>query len=300
MFKIAWDPSYTLPLPEKHRFPMEKYQLLPEQLLYENTLNETQFFSPEPLSGAEMLLVHSADYVERMLGNTLSNKELRTIGFPRSEALIHRERVIMQGTVQAARLALEHGIAANIAGGTHHAFADRGEGFCLMNDFALAATILLREKRVQNILIFDLDVHQGNGTAHIFRDDPRVFTFSMHGRHNYPHHKEKSDIDIELEDGTGDREYLKLTAEWIARALDMATPDIVFYLCGADVLATDKLGRISLTREGCRLRDRLVLETCRKNGVPLCFAPGGGYSPRLADIVEAHANTFRLAAELYG
>lgn len=279
---------------------MEKYRLVPEQLLYENTLSESQFFRPQPLSEEGMLRVHDADYVERILGNTLHDKELRAIGFPRSEALILRERIIMQGTIDAARLALEHGIAANFAGGTHHAFAGRGEGFCLMNDFSLAAAHLLAEKRIHNALIFDLDVHQGNGSAHIFRDEPRVFTFSMHGRNNYPHHKERSDIDIELDDGTGDTEYLALTARWIEEALDTAGPDIVFYLCGVDVLASDKLGRLALSREGCKERDRLVLQACRRHKVPVCFALGGGYSPHIRDIVEAHANTFRLAMDIYG
>jgi len=287
-------------VPENHRFPMEKYLLLPEQLLYEGTLSHDQFFCPPALPPDHMRLVHDAEYVQRMLNNTLSDKELRSIGFPRSEALIHRERVIMSGTVQAAEYALEHGIAANIAGGTHHAFAGHGEGFCLMNDFALAAAFLLREKKIQRALIFDLDVHQGNGSASIFAGDARVFTFSMHGRNNYPHRKEKSDIDVELDDHTGDAEYLELCRYWLPKALKLSLPDIVFYLCGADVLATDKLGRLALSREGCKQRDRIVLESCHRQGIPVCFALGGGYSPHIRDIVEAHANTFRLAAEIYG
>ena len=213
--------------------------------------------------------------------------------------LVTRGRHIAMGTLTCARLAMRHGVAMNTAGGTHHAFADHGEGFCVFNDFALAANVLLRENEVRQILVIDLDVHQGNGTARIFSNDPRVFTFSMHGERNYPVRKESSDLDVGLPDGITDKPYLALLEDHLQRLMDRVQPDLVFYLAGVDVLATDKLGRLGLTREGCRMRDRMVFSICQKNQVPVAVSMGGGYSERLADIIEAHANTFRLAQELY-
>jgi acetoin utilization deacetylase AcuC-like enzyme len=213
--------------------------------------------------------------------------------------LVAREVVIMNGTVQAALFALEFGIGMNIAGGTHHAFRDRGEGFCLLNDIALAADYLLERKGISKILVVDLDVHQGNGTARIFRHEPRVFTFSMHSGHNYPFHKEQSDLDIPLADGTEDGPYLKALQETLPRLLETVAPDFMFFQSGVDILATDKLGRLKVSPAGCKARDRFVLETCRRHGVPVAVSMGGGYSEKIADIVEAHANTFRLAQYLY-
>lgn len=299
MLKIAWAPEYAHPLPPGHRFPMEKYTLLPEQLLYEGTVSPGNFFTPIPLSEADILTTHTADYWERLKNLALSPGEIRRTGFPLSEALVRREITIAHGTVQAAHFALQHGAAMNIAGGTHHAFTDRGEGFCLLNDIALAANHLLNHGLARQVLVVDLDVHQGNGTAEIFRHEPRVFTFSMHGANNFPLHKEQSDLDVPLPDGTDDRHYLTLLQEHLPRLMDTVQPDFVFFQSGVDVLATDKLGKLGLSTEGCRQRDRTVWETCKRNRVPVVASMGGGYSARLADIIEAHANTYRLAQEIF-
>jgi acetoin utilization deacetylase AcuC-like enzyme len=299
MLKIAWDEKYAHPLPEGHRFPMLKYDLLPEQLLYEGTISADNLFQPAPLPETDVLLTHDQVYWDKLKNLSLSASEIRKTGFPLSRELVERELVIMNGTVQAALFALEFGIGMNIAGGTHHAFTDRGEGFCLLNDIALAAHYLLEKKGIGKILIVDLDVHQGNGTAQIFRQEERVFTFSMHSGHNYPFHKEQSDLDIALPDGTGDDAYLKLLQETLPRLLQQVEPDFMFFQSGVDILATDKLGRLHVSPAGCKARDRFVLETCRQNELPVAVSMGGGYSEKVADIVEAHANTFRLAQYLY-
>ncbi|MDB5263654.1 MAG: deacetylase [Adhaeribacter sp.] len=299
MLKIAWTPQYAHALPEGHRFPMLKYELLPEQLLYEGTISAANIFAPEPLPEDIILLAHEADYWQRLNNLQLTPAEVRKTGFPLSQRLVQREVIIMNGTVQAALFALEFGIGMNIAGGTHHAFTDRGEGFCLLNDMAIAAHYLLRNTPVSRILIVDLDVHQGNGTAQIFTNEPRVFTFSMHGGNNYPLHKEKSDLDVPLPDGIADQAYLKLLRDILPGLMEQVQPAFVFYQSGVDILATDKLGRLKVSREGCKERDRFVLETCRQHQVPVAVSMGGGYSQKIADIVEAHANTFRLAQYLY-
>jgi len=300
MLKIAYRPEYAHPLPDGHRFPMEKYELLPQQLRYEGTVTAENFFAPEPLALDDILAVHDAGYVEALHTLSLTPQEWRKTGFPPSKALIEREEIIMGGTVEAALFALEHGCAMNIAGGTHHAFTNRGEGFCLLNDLALAARYLTRRGLAKRPLIVDLDVHQGNGTAQIFADDPSVFTFSMHGRQNYPFHKETSDLDVELEQGTGDAEYLTLLTHHLDTVLAQHKPDVVLYQCGVDVLASDKLGHLALTLGGCRQRDAEVLIRCHTKGIPVVAAMGGGYSPKIADIIEAHANTFRVAVGLWG
>ncbi|MCC2547341.1 histone deacetylase [Hymenobacter sp. BT175] len=300
MLSIAWAPLYAHPLPAHHRFPMLKYELLPEQLLREGTVAEESFFVPVPPAEALTLETHQADYYRRLCAGDLTRQEERASGFPWSPALVEREVTILGGTVECARRARQHGIALNIAGGTHHAFADRAEGFCLLNDQAVAANYLLRhEAGIGKILIIDLDVHQGNGTARIFQQEPRVFTFSMHGDRNYPHRKEQSDLDLPLPDGTDDAAYLQLLRNTLPRLFQEVAPDFVFYLAGVDVLATDKLGKLALTREGCKQRDRYVLESCRRHGVPVVVCMGGGYSEKISDIVEAHANTFRLAQDLF-
>lgn len=299
MLKIAYSPVYNYELPAGHRFPMAKYELIPEQLLYEGTVNEQNFFHPALLQPDDGLLTHTADYWDKLTKVTLSEREIRAIGFPVNEKFVVRGRHIAQGTVEAALFALKHGVAMNVAGGTHHAFADRGEGFCCFNDQAVAANYLLNKGLARKILIVDLDVHQGNGTAHIFRNDPRVFTFSMHGARNYPLRKEQSDLDLALPDGMTDWPYLRLLRETLPRLADDVQPDFIFYLSGVDILETDKLGRLSISRAGCRERDRLVLDFCRRNRVPVAVSMGGGYSERLADIVEAHANTFRVAQEIF-
>ncbi|RSK46295.1 histone deacetylase family protein [Hymenobacter perfusus] len=301
MLSIAWAPLYAHPLPAAHRFPMLKYELLPEQLLREGVVPESAFFRPETASDADILRVHCPDYYHRLQTGQLTRHEERTTGFPWSPELIARETTILGGTLECARRALTGGVALNIAGGTHHAFRDRGEGFCLLNDQAAAAAYLLAhpELGVRRVLIVDLDVHQGNGTAAIFEHEPRVFTFSMHGARNYPHRKEQSDLDLALPDGTDDAAYLTLLRNTLPRLLDEHQPDFVFYLSGVDVLATDKLGHLSLSREGCRQRDAYVLGLCHQHRLPVVVCMGGGYSPRIADIVDAHANTFRIAADLW-
>jgi acetoin utilization deacetylase AcuC-like enzyme len=301
---IAFAPNYILPLPAGHRFPMLKYELLPEQLLYEGTATASDFFVPAPPPLADVLLTHEADYVRRLLHGQLTRQEERASGFPWSPALAAREMTLLGGTIGCAQRVLAGaGVALNIAGGTHHAFAGRPEGFCLLNDQAVAANWLLTHEpaRVRQILIIDLDVHQGNGTAAIFRHEPRVFTFSMHGARNFPGRKEVSDLDLPLPDGLGDDDYLALLADTLPRLLDEEVrPDFVFYLSGVDVLATDRLGYLALTRAGCRRRDELVLSALHRRGLPTVVCMGGGYSEKISDIVEAHANTYRVAADLWG
>ena len=300
MLPIAFAPNYAHALPDGHRFPMLKYELLPEQLLREGTATAADFFVAAPPPVADILRVHEATYYERLRQGQLTRQEERATGFPWSAVLFEREITILGGTIEAARLALVHGVAFNIAGGTHHAFRARGEGFCLLNDQAAAAAWLLATvPAVQKILVVDLDVHQGNGTAAIFQAEPRVFTFSMHGARNYPARKETSDLDLPLPDGTDDTQYLRQLADTLPRLLDEVRPDFVFYLAGVDVLATDKLGHLALSRTGCRQRDELVLGLCHRHALPVVVCMGGGYSERISDIVEAHANTYRAAAALY-
>ena len=299
MPSIANAPCYAHPLPAGHRFPMLKYELLPEQLLHEGTATAADFFVAQPPPDEDILRVHDAGYYQRLRTGQLTRQEERATGFPWSRELFEREITILGGTIECARRALAHGIAFNIAGGTHHAFRDRGEGFCLLNDQAAAAAWLLAHGHARQVLIVDLDVHQGNGTAAIFRHEPRVFTFSMHGGRNYPARKEQSDLDLPLPDGTDDSTYLALLAETLPRLLAEVQPDFVFYLAGVDVLATDKLGHLALSRAGCRRRDELVLGLCHRHGLPVQVSMGGGYSERISDIVEAHANTFRVAAALF-
>jgi len=299
MLKIAWSEIYAHPLPKNHRFPMEKYNLLPEQLLYEGTVSQNNFFAPESLTDAEVIRTHDPVYWQKLKDQTLTRQEERRTGFPLSNELVAREIVIMDGSVKCAQYALKNGVAMNVAGGTHHAFTDRGEGFCLLNDIAIAAHHLLDRELAHKILVVDLDVHQGNGTAEIFANEDRVFTFSMHGKSNYPMHKEESNLDIGLLDGTDDHTYLKTLDRHLNEVFDHFEPDFICFQSGVDVLATDKLGRLGMTLDGCKERDRMVLELCHRNKIPVMACMGGGYSQKIAHIVEAHANTYRLAQEIY-
>jgi acetoin utilization deacetylase AcuC-like enzyme len=278
---------------------MEKYKLIPEQLLYEGTIREENLFRPGQPEEDVILWTHDPAYWEKLKSQTLTPKEIRRTGFPLSPRLVARETQIAEGSIQAALFALEFGVAMNIAGGTHHAFTDRGEGFCLLNDFAIAANFLLRHELAKKILVVDLDVHQGNGTAEIFRDRPEVFTFSMHCEANYPLQKEQSDLDIPLKPYTTDKAYLSILRESLPRLLDEVQPDFIFYLSGVDILETDKLGKLACTREGCRDRDAFVLKNCKENHIPVAVSMGGGYSWHIRDIVEAHCNTYRLAQEIW-
>lgn len=299
MLKVAFDKRFNYAVPKGHRFPMEKYELVPEQLLYEGTLEAENFFSPEPINKDILLLTHDADYLNKLDQLNLSPKEVRKMGLPLSRALIEREYRITQGTLDCALYALKKGVAMNSSGGTHHAYADRAEGFCLLNDIAVAANYMLQENIVSNILIIDLDVHQGNGTAKIFENESRVFTLSVHGENNYPLHKEKSDLDIALKDRVNDKEYLDIIRSTIPTIIEERKPEFIFYLSGVDILATDKLGKISVSLEGCKERDLFVIQNCHQRSIPLCISMGGGYSPQIKDIVEAHCNTFRIAQDIY-
>ncbi|PST83200.1 histone deacetylase [Pedobacter yulinensis] len=300
MLKIAYDPIYAHPLPEGHRFPMLKYELIPGQLLHEGTITEDNLFSPQPVNEADILRTHEAEYWGALKTLTLPPPAQRRIGFPLTADLVDRELRITQGTIDACRFSMVYGIAFNVAGGTHHAGSNWGEGFCLLNDQAIAANHLLHTGQAGQVLIIDLDVHQGNGTAEIFTHEPRVFTFSMHGDKNFPFRKERSDLDLPLADGTGDDVYLELLGRHLPMLFDQVQPDFVFYLAGADVLATDKLGKLALSREACRERDRMVLQACLDRGVPVQVSMGGGYSEDIRHIVEAHCNTYRLAVQLFG
>jgi len=297
---IAFDPIYAHPLPEGHRFPMLKYELIPEQLLYEDVISPANLFSPGLCPEEIVLLTHTREYLDKLLHQGLSPKEQRHIGFPQSPALTSRELVITQGTIDCCRHAFDNGVALNVAGGTHHAFADRGEGFCLLNDFAVAANYLLHHGIAERLLIIDLDVHQGNGTASIFAKEPRVFTFSMHGRHNYPFHKERSDMDLPMEDGTDDDTYLSALKDALPSLLRQTDPQLVFYLSGVDILASDQFGKLKVSMKGCGERDRMVFAALKEKNIPCVTAMGGGYSADVRIIVEAHCQTFRLAKEIYG
>jgi len=298
--KIAWDPIYAHPLPEGHRFPMLKYELIPGQLKYEGVIDASNLFNPQPAAEETVLLTHDRDYLDKLLQQQLSPSEQRRIGFPQSPELTRRELIITQGTIDCCTAAFENGVSMNAAGGTHHAFRDRGEGFCLLNDFAVAANELLRRNIVQKVLIIDLDVHQGNGTASIFANEPRVFTFSMHGQSNYPFHKEKSDLDIGLADGSDDATYLRLLEEALPPLLESTAPQFVFFLSGVDVLSTDRFGKLKMTMEGCRRRDEFVFRQLYQRSLPCAVSMGGGYSPDVRTIVEAHCQTFRAAIDIWG
>ena len=299
MLKVAYSKIYNHPLPVNHRFPMEKYDLIPKKLIAEKTFSLENFFEPGFLNKEDVLLTHSNDYYNKLVSQSLSKKEIRPIGFPLSKLLIEREKKIAQGTIECVSFSIKNGISMNIAGGTHHAFADKGEGFCMLNDQAIAANYLLHNDLAKKILIIDLDVHQGNGTASIFKNDMNVFTLSFHGKKNYPFKKEKSDLDIEFDDGTEDVEYLTKLEDIIPNIIKILNPDFIFYLSGVDILKTDKLGRLSLSVEGCKKRDSIILNLCKTFNIPLQISMGGGYSKNIEDIVNAHCNTFRLAKEIY-
>jgi acetoin utilization deacetylase AcuC-like enzyme len=299
MVKIALSPIYCHKLPEGHRFPMLKYELIPEQLLHEGTITQENLFVPSKCDAIDVLRTHDLDYYNKLINQQLSPSEQRKIGFPQSPVLIERELIITRGTIDCALFALEHGCALNIAGGTHHAFAERGEGFCLLNDMAVASDYLLHKNLVTKILVIDLDVHQGNGTAKLMENEPRVFTFSMHGKNNYPFHKEQSDLDIPLPDGISGQEYLEILEKTLPMLLETVQPNFIFYLSGVDILSTDKFGKFNISIDECKRRDELALNMAYDNKIPIAIAMGGGYSPDINDILQAHCNTFRLAANLF-
>jgi acetoin utilization deacetylase AcuC-like enzyme len=286
---------YTFPLPPGHRFPVAKYELLRRAVVREGLVPPDRLHDPMRADPGDLRLVHTADYVGRLTEGRLSPAEVRRLGFPWSAALVERSYRAVGGTCEAASAALDEGVAMNLAGGTHHAFADRGEGFCVFNDVAVAVRSLQRAGRIDRAAIVDLDVHQGNGTHAIFAGDPSVFTFSMHGRRNYPFAKIPGCVDVELDDGTGDEEYLERLEATLSGVLEAASPDLVVYLAGADPYAGDRLGRLGLSLDGLARRDAMVLAACREVGIPVAITIAGGYGREIDDTVRAHLNTVRVA-----
>lgn len=299
MLKIAFHPIYAHPLPEGHRFPMLKYELIPLQLKHEGIITDENLFSPDICEEKWVLLTHDVNYWKKLKNLKLTYQEEKRTGFPLNAQLVERELRIAQGTIDGCHYAIENGVAFNVAGGTHHAGSNWGEGFCLLNDQAIASNYLLANQLASSILIIDLDVHQGNGTAQIFENNPNVFTFSVHGEKNFPFRKEKSNLDIALPDGVKDEEYLKLLTEFIPKLFDQVKPDFVFFLSGVDVLETDKLGKLALSLKGCQQRDQLVFEQCYRRKIPVQVSMGGGYSADIKVIVNAHCNTFKTANQIY-
>ena len=295
-FTVWSSAHYTFPLPSGHRFPLGKYTLLRDRVIAEGIVPAERVLDPEGVTDDELRLVHTADYVDRFNTGRLDPAGERRIGFPWSPALVERSRRAVGGTVAASRHALAHGMAMNLAGGTHHAFADHGEGFCVYNDIAIAIRLLKRDARIRRAVVIDLDVHQGNGTHAIFAGDEDVYTFSMHGGKNYPFHKVPGTLDVELADRTGDEEYLRLLQNSLPRVLAAAAPDLVLYIAGADPHEGDALGRLALTFDGLARRDAYVLGQCREIGVPVAITIGGGYGKRIEDTVAVHAATARIAS----
>lgn len=287
---------FVLPLPPEHRFPMAKYRLLRERVIAEGLITPDRLIEPAAAEWTDLALVHTQAYLDGVASGTLPREIQRRIGFPWSEAMVERARRSVGGTIAAARAALEDGVAANLAGGTHHSFSDRGEGYCVFNDVAVAARVLMRDGAIARAIVVDLDVHQGNGTAAIFQDEPAVFTFSMHGANNFPFRKEVSDLDVALSDGVGDDEYLALLAQHLPGAVEAHRPDLVFYVAGADPYEGDRLGRLKLTMDGLRARDALVFDTCHSAGLPVALSMAGGYAADVAATVAIHAGTIREAS----
>ncbi len=294
--KAYYSDHFVLPLPDGHRFPMTKYARLRARVVDDGVVAAPDVLEAPAATWDELRLAHTAAYVKAVADGTLPAEMLRRIGFPWSPAMVERSRRSAGATIAAAHAALNDGVAVNLAGGTHHAFADRGEGYCVFNDVAVAARVQQRAARCQRLAIVDCDVHQGNGTAAIFRDDPSVFTFSMHGAKNYPFRKEPSDLDVELADGTSDAEYLALLAQHLPTVIVGHAPEMVFYLAGADPYAGDRLGRLALTMAGLRQRDELVLDACRAARIPIVVVMSGGYAPEVDHIVAIHLATVRAAA----
>ena len=297
-YKIFYSPYYYADIGEGHVFPIRKFEMVRDKLLAEATIAADEVTQPEPADVNDLKLVHTEDYITRLVNGELTPKEIRRLGLPWSRSLVRRSFHAISGTIEAAKFAIENQVASNLAGGTHHAYPDRGEGFCVLNDVAVAVRVLERDKRAERFLIIDCDVHQGNGTAFIFRNSPEVFTFSMHGAKNYPLFKESSTLDIELADKTGDMEFLATLEQALSRIMSH-DPHLIFYLAGADPYERDKLGRLGLTIEGLRQRDEMVLGMARSRGVPVVTTMSGGYAEEIADTVEIHCNTIRAVKAVY-
>jgi acetoin utilization deacetylase AcuC-like enzyme len=296
--KIFYSDQFVLPLPEGHRFPMVKYAMLRERVAREGICASGELRTPRAVTDEEILRAHSPAYLERVVAGTLTDKEVRRIGFPWSEKMVERSRRASGGTLGACLAALDEGFAANLAGGTHHAFCDRGEGYCVFNDSAIAARSVQAAGLVERVVVIDTDVHQGNGTAKILHGDPTVFTFSIHGAKNFPFNKEESDLDAPLQDGATDTEFLATLEEGLEAALDAADASLAIYLAGADPFEGDRLGRLSVTKAGLAERDRIVLETCAERGIPVAITMAGGYAEEVNDTVDVHLQSIRRAADL--
>ncbi|RKG79663.1 histone deacetylase family protein [Corallococcus terminator] len=297
--RVFHSDRYAVPLPEGHRFPMEKYRLLREALLARGVLSPASLFEAPLVDRTDLERVHIARYLDAFFGGTLTDAESRRLGFPWSPLLVDNARASVGGTLAAARAALEDGFGANLAGGTHHAYPDHGEGFCVFNDIAVAIRVLQAEGAIQRAVVVDLDVHQGNGTAATFAGDTAVFTFSMHGEHNFPFRKQPSHLDVGLEDGAGDAEYLALLDTHLPHVLESARADLLFFQAGVDPLEEDTLGRLSLTHAGLKARDLRVLGAARERGLPAVLTLGGGYAKPLAPSLEAHVGTYVAACSLF-
>lgn len=297
--EVFYHDLFTFPLPKKHRFSIEKYTQLRQAIIREGIIELEDLQVPEPASDDQLALAHDADYIERIKHGQLENQEIRKIGFPWSPQLVERARRSVGSTINACRAALQDGLAINLAGGTHHAFRGHGEGFCIFNDTAVASRLMQSEGLAKRVAIIDCDVHQGNGTASILSHDTSIFTFSIHGRNNYPFQKEISDLDIPLNDGAGDDEYLEALKQGCEESLSSANADLVIYIAGADAYSGDRLGRLSLTKNGLARRDELVLANCRDLDLPVAIVMGGGYSPNIQDIVDIHLQTIRIATAMY-
>ena len=294
--KVFYSDHFVLPLPEGHRFPMLKYSGLRERVAASSICGPGELREAGAVTDEEILRVHGPDYLSRVVSGTLTPKEMRRIGFPWSERMVERSRRASGGTLRACLAALEEGFAANLAGGTHHAFADRGEGYCVFNDSAIAARAVQAAGLVGRVVVIDTDVHQGNGTAAILSDDPTVFTFSIHGEKNFPFHKESGDLDVPLPDGADDDAFLGALTTGLEQSLDASEPGLAIYLAGADPFVGDRLGRLSVTKAGLAERDRIVLEGCRERGIPVAVTMAGGYAEDIVDIVDVHFGSISRAA----
>ncbi|HEX4948602.1 MAG TPA: histone deacetylase [Blastocatellia bacterium] len=296
--KVCYSDRYLVPLIPTHPFPMQKYRLVRNRLLEEGSITHWHLIEPKLAADEDILLVHDREYWRRCKQGNLFASEIRRIGFPWSSALVQRSQASVQGTIEAARNACRDGVASNLAGGTHHAFPDHGEGYCVLNDIAIATRVLQRDGLARRVAIIDCDVHQGNGTAAIFAGDADVFTFSMHGEKNFPLRKERSTVDVDLPDGIGDEAYLQILAQHVPAILQEFQPDFVFYQAGVDPHERDRLGKLKLTHEGLRMRDEFVIGSCRQAGIPIVTTMGGGYGKDIGDTVEGHCNTVRTALRL--
>jgi acetoin utilization deacetylase AcuC-like enzyme len=295
--RIFYSDPIALPLPEGHQFPKDKYALLRQSVIQTGLATCNELIFSEPASVEQILRAHDLGYTEKVLSGKLTEKETRRIGFPWSPQLVERSLHSVGGTIAASRAALEDGLSANLGGGTHHAYSDHGEGYCVFNDVAVAARAMQAESRARQIVILDCDVHQGNGSAAIFAGDSTVFTFSIHGEKNFPFHKELSDLDIALPDGSGDEVYMEALRPAVLRSIELAHPDLAIYIAGADPFVEDRLGRMALTKAGLAERDGLVLDACKQKGLPAAIVLGGGYARRTEDIVDIHFKTICLAIE---